>query len=102
MPNTPHLKWPFQMGGFNQAQMLFVEQDTPEEVAQCVAFVFSTEPGSLIGAPALGLRDPSFQAGGVTQTEMVNTAERWEPRATLNFTHDVITGIAQEVGVAVS
>jgi hypothetical protein len=99
---VPVMEWPFRMGGFNQSEIAFVEQDSPEEVAECVAMVFSVEKGSLVDEPKLGLPDPSFQAGGVSEATLLAVAQRWEPRATLTFTLDQIVQLAQVVDIEVS
>jgi hypothetical protein len=99
---VPVLEWPFRMGGVNQSEVAFVEQDSPEEVAECVAMVFSVERGALVDEPTLGLPDPSFRTGGVSEATLLSVAQRWEPRATLSFTLDQIVQLAQTVDVTVS
>ncbi|HSZ70256.1 MAG TPA: hypothetical protein VK756_07830 [Solirubrobacteraceae bacterium] len=99
---VPVMKWPFRMGGFNSSEIAYVEQDTPEEVAQCVAMVFSVEQGALVDAPKLGLPDPTFRIGGVSEATLLAVAQRWEPRAALNLTRDTIVALAQAVDVEVS
>jgi|SRR5580704_12481810 hypothetical protein len=99
---APCMVWPFRMGGYNQSEIPFIEQDEPEEVAECVAMVFSVEQGSLIDAPRLGLPDPTFRTGGVSEATLVAVAQRWEPRATLHFSRDQLVQLAQTVDVEVS
>jgi hypothetical protein len=99
---APVLQWPFQMSGFNQSEIAMVEQDSSEEIAECVAMVFSVEEGSLVDAPELGLPDPSFKAGGVSEDTLVAIAQRWEPRATLAFSSDTLVQLAQVVNVEVA
>lgn len=98
----PHLEWPFRMGGANESSMNFVEQDSPAEVAQCVAFVVSTEPGTLVPAPELGLQDPTFKQGGMTESEIINAISRWEPRALIVFTEDELLQHVQTIGIEVT
>jgi hypothetical protein len=100
--DVPVLGWPFRVGGYNQSEIAFVEQDSPAEVAECVAMTFSVERGSLVDAPKLGLVDPSFRTGGVSLATLLSVAQRWEPRAILTFTHDQIIALAQTVGITVS
>ncbi len=99
---VPVMEWPFRMGGYNQSEIAFVEQDSPEEVAECVAMVFSVERGALVDEPTLGLIDPSFRVGGVSEATLLAVAQRWEPRATLAFTLDQIVQLAQAVDIEVS
>ena len=67
---TPHLKWPFSMSGVNKSNMGWVDQDDDVEVEQCVAFVLATEQGTLVGAPYLGIPDPTFKPLGVPEPEL--------------------------------
>jgi phage baseplate assembly protein W len=98
---TPHLKWPFRLNPSGNA-LEFVEQDEPPEVAQCVAFVLSTEPGTLVPNASLGLPDPAFKEGGLTEAEVVAAVTRWEPRGPVVFTGDEITRQAQTIGIEVT
>lgn len=98
---VPVMQWPFRMAGVNQSEIAMVEQDSPEEVAECVAMVFSVEQGSLVDEPRLGLPDPSFRVGGVSESTLIATAQRWEPQALLHFSRDQIVQLAQLVDVEV-
>jgi hypothetical protein len=100
--DVPVMEWPFRMAGFNSSEIAFVEQDSPAEVAENVAMVFSVEQGTLVDAPKLGLPDPSFKTGGVSEATLVSVAHRWEPQAALYFTRDQIVQLAQLVDVEVA
>jgi hypothetical protein len=99
---APCMAWPFRMGGPDASEIPFVEQDTPEEIAQCVAMVFSVAEGDLVDEPTLGLPDPTFRIGGVSEATLTSVAQRWEPRAALNFTRDELVALAQTVDVEVA
>jgi hypothetical protein len=99
---APCMAWPFRMGGFNASEIPFVEQDSAEEIAQCVAMVFSVDEGDLVDEPTLGLPDPTFRTGGVSEAPLTSVAQRWEPRAALNFTRDELVALAQTVDVEVA
>jgi hypothetical protein len=99
---APMMAWPFRMAGPDSSEIAFLEQDSPEEVEQCVALVFSVEQGSLVDAPGLGLPDPSFRPGGVSEATLSQIAQLWEPRAALMFTLDELVALAQTVDVEVS
>lgn len=99
---VPVMEWPFRMAGFNASEIAMVEQDGATEVAANVAMVFSVEQGSLVDAPKLGLPDPSFRTGGVSENTLVAVAHRWEPLAALYFTRDQIVQLAQLVDVEVA
>lgn len=100
-PLVPVMAWPFRMVN-NSSQIPFVEQDSPEEIQQSVAMVYSVRQGDLVDEPDLGLTDPTFKQGGVTEGELVAAARQWEPRAAINFTRDELVGIAQTVNAEVS
>lgn len=96
------MQWPFRMGGFNGSQIPFVEQDGDEEVAQCVALVFTASPGDVVDDPKFGLTDPTFRPGGVSVAALEAAANTFEPRALLRFAREELVGIAQTVDVEVS
>jgi phage baseplate assembly protein W len=98
---TPSPAWPFRLNSTGSS-MVFEEQDSDAEIAQCVRFVLSTEPGTLVGSPKLGLRDPSFKENGITLAELQTVLGKWEPRANITFTDDEIVHLAQTVGIEVS
>jgi hypothetical protein len=96
--DKPVMAWPFRMTANNT--IAYVEQDTVEEVEQCVGFIFSTRPGTLVDDPKLGLPDPIFKQGGVTVGEL-EAAARAERRAKLSITSDRFAELAQTVGIEV-
>ena len=97
---TPIMKWPFRLGTGNAA-IQFVEQDTPIEIAQCVGFLYATQPGEVISSNSFGLDDPAFKMRGVSASELHTAAARFEPRAVVTLSSDVLTSIAQTVGITV-
>lgn len=90
------------MAGFNSSQIAYVEQDSPEEIEQCVALLFTTRPGDLPDEPTFGLAEPAFRQGGVTQTDLEATVRRWEPRAQVHFTGDELVSLTQTLDIEVS
>ena len=99
---TPVLQWPFRTVN-NGTGWGFVEQDTPDDKAQCVAFVFSTEPGELPDAPdGFGLPDPTFTNPEELEAALEEAAHTWEPRAALTFTGEELVAMAADVGIGVS
>lgn len=73
---NPHFRVPFFVG----KSVAAVEQDSDEEVRQCVEAVVRTEVGTRIERPEFGIFDPTFQEfpGGVD--EIAAAVEEWEPR----------------------
>lgn len=77
-PDNPHLKLPFRITG-NKAEV--VEQDTAEEIAQCVEVVLSYPVGLRIDLPDFGINDQTFREQGPDVDEIRTAILRWEPRA---------------------
>lgn len=84
-PLIPHLKVPLTIGVDGHAEV--VEQDTWEEVAQCVQVLLMTRIGDRIESPEYGIPDQVFTT--VPDLLTIQAAiERWEPRARTTLTDD--------------
>lgn len=101
-PQVPVMQWPFRMGGFNSSEISYVEQDTPEEIEQCVALLLTTRPGDFPDEPTIGLPDPAFRQGGISEADIQAVVRRWEPRAEINFTGDQLVALTQTLDIEVS
>jgi phage baseplate assembly protein W len=78
---VPHFAFPFRVG---PSGMATVEQDSLEEIAQCVEVVVRTRPGDRIENPELGVTDLTFSADPVPDRAVITAAvEVWEPRASV-------------------
>jgi phage baseplate assembly protein W len=82
---VPHFRFPFDL--VNGA-VATVEQDTPEEINQCVAVLLATEQGERLEVLDYGV------AGLLFATDLDHHAigaqiERWEPRA--------LAGVSDEI-----
>jgi phage baseplate assembly protein W len=88
---TPHLAVPFQIVGKKAA---VVEQDSSDEVAQCVYAVLGTELGSRLEEPDFGITDPSFRVGGMDLGEALLALSRWEPRANVTADQEIADMVA--------
>lgn len=75
--SIPHLTWPVRLDGTGLAQ---VEQDSLDDIAQCVTVLLSTQVGSRDELPAYGIDDP---VGGrhIDLPSVVAAVGEWEPRA---------------------
>lgn len=97
---VPHLAIPFLIGADGSA--LTVEQDSTDEVVQCVAVLVGTRPGTRPMVPAYGLTDPTFV--GVQTGELTRAVARFEPRASVSVavtpggTEQVVVQVKNEVG----
>ena len=94
---TPHLAHPFTLTARGAR---VVEQDSREEVLQCVWAVLATEPGSRPEEPSFGYPDPLFLAGGVDFDELRAVVGTWEPRADL-LTEAEWDGLRERVKVSI-
>lgn len=79
----PHLAVPFQFGGDGTAAV--VQQDSTDDIAQCVAVLCATTVGQRIELPAYGIPDQTFSRNtdAAAITSAINT---WEPRAKVAVT----------------
>jgi hypothetical protein len=79
---APHLKHPFRVVDGIVAQ---VEQDSAEEIEQCVEAVLRTPVGSRIEEPEYGLVDPTFEQlpPNPSAEAYLTAVAKWEPRAHL-------------------
>jgi phage baseplate assembly protein W len=99
--DVPHLAFPLRLaedGGF-----AVVEQDTLEDVRQCVHVVLVTPRGSRPLAPNVGIEDPAFMAGvDAAELQAALEGDDGEPRARVTIEADPVSaGGEQSVSVRV-
>lgn len=75
--DIPHFELPFRVIGTTAR---YVEQDSAEDVVQCVRSILSTRKRERPEAPDFGIEDPTF-ANRVDVGEITATLQEWEPRA---------------------
>jgi phage baseplate assembly protein W len=86
---TPHLSWPLRLA--NTGHLATVEQDSVDDVAECVEVVLRTRPGELdfhprFGSPDLAFREMQSQDGlpsPISPDGLVALIEAWEARGAL-------------------
>jgi phage baseplate assembly protein W len=83
--DIPHLKFPLQVAHGNLA---VVEQDTPEDIAQCVTTILRTPLGLSDSIPDLGLTDQAFYEGGADVQEIQQQLAAHERRTDVLITED--------------
>jgi hypothetical protein len=97
LARTPHFGLPFRLAGTSFA---VTEQDTPEEIGDCVESVLRTPEGSRIDVPAFGHPDDTFTqlgpASGSPESYLA-AVEEWEPRSTATGTAEVEDAIERIV-----
>lgn len=78
--DTPHFDLPFQLGA-NGARV--VEQDTVEDVANCVTAVVATHLGWRAEVPTFGIPDMTMKRTPLGSDDISNWIANQEPRALL-------------------
>jgi hypothetical protein len=84
-PTIPHLDWPVRAG--LDGHLVSNEQDSPEDIASCVAVSLLTPPGWRDDEPAFGAR-PDFPLLPLDLAALAAQVGRDEPRAALILTDD--------------
>ena len=92
-PEVPHLRWPLRLAA---GQLLTIEQDTIDDVEQCVHVLLTTPLGTRPLAPDVGTVDPAFT--GADPADIQDRLADSEPRAQVTVTVD---GAGPEHTVAV-
>jgi hypothetical protein len=75
---VPHFALPFR---FANPQAAVSEQDSLDEIADCVYAVLVCPVGFRVELPAFGLPDPTFSMPSPDLDEIRGAVETWEPRA---------------------
>lgn len=88
MTDIPHFQFPFQLGVGGHASVL--EQDTDDEIVNCVELILSVPIGSLIDEIEFGITDPTFMINPPVSMIAAQVRE-WESRAP-------VSGVSQPQG----
>lgn len=78
---VPHFAYPMRISA---GRLALVEQDTIDDVRQCVAVLLRTPLGLRPLAPEIGVLDPTFSAG-VDPQELAAQLEQQEERAEVSI-----------------
>lgn len=79
--NTPHFDLPFRWG--TDGHPVVVEQDSWDDVANCVLNIMDTTVGRRIESPGFGIADPTFEAQPINLAAITEAVIQQEPRAAL-------------------
>lgn len=74
---TPQFELPFRIEGTRAVE---IEQDSAEEIGDCIETLFRTPLGSVEEEPELGIVDPTFEEH-VDLSELQTAVTEWEGRA---------------------
>jgi phage baseplate assembly protein W len=85
----PHFAVPFRVD--TSGSVAVVDQDSDEEIAQCVRVLMSTTMGERIELPDYGIPNPVFATVSThDDADMAAAVGKWEPRATALVHSEVI------------
>lgn len=98
-PDVPQFAFPLRFAG---GQPVLVEQDTDDEVRDCVEVILRTRLRSRVDDPDMGISDPTFRAG-VDLDEIRDAIADREPRAVaLIGTRIDVEQMVREISVEVA
>lgn len=83
--DVPHFSLPFR---FTNGQAAVNEQDTIDDIADCVEAVLRTPVGSRPEHPLFGIPDQVFQQRPLDVDDIARRVEAWEPRAKVLLEED--------------
>jgi len=91
MVTAPHFSYPFR---FASPGVAVNEQDSADEIADCVLAILLCPLGYRVELPTFGIPDPTFSTPEVDVDSLQAAVDVWEPRAT--------TTVSQTLGGAQS
>jgi hypothetical protein len=83
MDSIPHLAWPIRFT--DTGQYVTVQQDTDDEVAQCVGVLVSYLRGFRIERPDFGIFDPTFNVQPIDTSDIGKACAIFEARADVDL-----------------
>lgn len=96
---TPQFASPLR---FRDGRPVVVEQDSPEEVRQCVAILARTRIGQRAEHPDYGITDPTFRREADLD-ELREQIQTWEPRAAIVLGQDLdLADLINQIDIGVS
>lgn len=95
MIDTPKLSFPFAPGAYR-------EQDSSDEVMDCVEVLLSTEEGERTEIPLYGIPDQAFRQNGLDVTRVLGVLDRWEPRASATIERQSLKSLVDSLLVKVT
>ena len=96
--DVPHLAWPLRLAA--SGSLAIVEQDTIDDVRQCVHVLLNTPLGARLLAPEVGVEDPTFTTG-IDAQALAALLEDQEDRARVHITAAGPTGDGQHAASVV-
>ena len=102
LPFVPHFDLPFTFVGSANANV--VDQDTLEDISNCVEAIVRTVIGQRQELPDFGIPDPTLQLQPVYRPDILAQVSAWEPRAVVAFDQhpDLLDSLIADVTLRVS
>jgi phage baseplate assembly protein W len=98
--DVPHFSFPFRLSGSTPGPV-YVDQDSDDEIMDCVEVYLATDKGERQDAPEYGLQDPTFHEGNIDINAVMADLSVWEPRASVGIATTEITDTIQRLRVGV-
>lgn len=95
MAQIPHFALPLRLDGIGR--LATIEQDSADEIAQCVAVILATPEGSRVEVPDFGI--PRLEFNLPDTADIIAAVQEWEPRADLSL--DVVRDLPGTTSTAV-
>lgn len=73
---TVHLKWPLELF---RGRLVTLEQDSPEDIEQCVQLIVLTKPNERVALPEFGVADQVGRTA-IDSAGIADAVNQWEPR----------------------
>jgi phage baseplate assembly protein W len=83
--DIPHFSLPFRFVGGRAAVN---EQDSPDDVADCMLAIASYPIGTRVEKPTFGIPDDTFRQKGIDPAALAAAINAWEKRALTDATLD--------------
>jgi hypothetical protein len=101
MTDVPHFSFPFR---FVNPSAATTEQDSLDEIADCVYAILVCPAGFRIELPLFGLTDQTFAMPQPDLDDIRGAIDTWEPRALLTLTQqqDQLDALIADVTAAVA
>lgn len=101
MSDVPHFALPFR---FSNPQAAVSEQDSLDEIADCVYSILVCPVGFRVELPTFGVPDPTFSTPAPPLDELRDAIDTWEERAgvVLDEHPDKLDELIARVGVNVN
>jgi hypothetical protein len=98
---NPHIAFPFRLNASGTG-VIVTEQDSDDDIMDCVEVLLSTELGEREEVPSYGMEDPAFRLGGIDEDRILDVIARWEPRAERAIEAGEILNLAQRSQILIT